>query len=392
MKNKCLKVRWKLNSSLQLLFIFLFTLSCNLQNAASANIGFISFLARIKLSSSTDSSTGTSNIPVTTNPVLSASKTITAYSIPSLGLTGIILGTQIFLVSETYTTFVPETATFTTTGKNITIGGVTQISGTTANNYSSTLTYIVTAEDGSTQNYTVIFFAPLTITGMQAWFKANSLALTNGANVTSWTDSSGNGNTISNGSNYPTYVASGIGGKPSVNFVQASNQWLYNNSTVGLGGNDFTMIAVVRPTVNGTNQGIISVGNSCGLHDKELSVLNTNYLGSGWCNVLATYDTTTLLSSGVSIIASATWLQGPNANGSNLYYNGGLIRTDPTTGTAYSGGTQLAIGRRYSNTLYFNGDIAEVFYFNVSLSTTAREKIECYLSGKYSITLNHTCQ
>ncbi len=46
-------------------------------------------------------------------------------------------------------------ATFTTTGVSLKVGGVTQISGTTANNFSNPLTYTVIAADGSTQDYIV---------------------------------------------------------------------------------------------------------------------------------------------------------------------------------------------------------------------------------------------
>ncbi len=46
-------------------------------------------------------------------------------------------------------------ATFTTTGQSVTVDSNTQISDTTANDFSSMVTYQVTAEDSSTQDYTV---------------------------------------------------------------------------------------------------------------------------------------------------------------------------------------------------------------------------------------------
>ena len=52
-------------------------------------------------------------------------------------------------------------AVFNTTGVSVTVDGVEQISGITANDFSSPLTYIVTAEDGSTVEYTVtVTFTP----------------------------------------------------------------------------------------------------------------------------------------------------------------------------------------------------------------------------------------
>jgi formylglycine-generating enzyme required for sulfatase activity len=46
-------------------------------------------------------------------------------------------------------------ATFTTTGASVKVGSTVQISGTTANNFTSSVTFTVTAADASTQNYTV---------------------------------------------------------------------------------------------------------------------------------------------------------------------------------------------------------------------------------------------
>ena len=46
-------------------------------------------------------------------------------------------------------------ATFTTTGASLSVAGVTQTSGVTANSFAVPLTYRVTAEDGSTRDYTV---------------------------------------------------------------------------------------------------------------------------------------------------------------------------------------------------------------------------------------------
>ncbi|MEI6452842.1 MAG: hypothetical protein WCP98_23220, partial [Actinomycetes bacterium] len=47
-------------------------------------------------------------------------------------------------------------ATFTTSGASVTVGGTPQVSGTTANDFSSPVTYRVTATDASTQDYVVM--------------------------------------------------------------------------------------------------------------------------------------------------------------------------------------------------------------------------------------------
>ncbi len=85
----------------------------------------------------------------------SSAKAITAYSIA--GANGNINET-----AKTITVNVPSgtsvnsmVATFTTTGEKVEVGSVNQVSGTTANDFSSSKAYKVTAEDGSSVTYNV---------------------------------------------------------------------------------------------------------------------------------------------------------------------------------------------------------------------------------------------
>jgi hypothetical protein len=87
----------------------------------------------------------------------SSEKAITAFSFPSLGVIGTINET-----SHTIATTVPVgtnvtalIATFSTTGTSVKVGSTTQVSGTTANNFTKPVTYTVKASDSSTQDYTV---------------------------------------------------------------------------------------------------------------------------------------------------------------------------------------------------------------------------------------------
>ena len=112
-------------------------------------------------------------------------KDITSYSIPSIGATGLINGSEIYLIAENLNNLNPLVANFASTGKSVRIGSATQISGTTENLYSETLTYVVSARDNSEKTYKVKLFAPRTVSAsnLKAWFKGNSLSLANGGNV-----------------------------------------------------------------------------------------------------------------------------------------------------------------------------------------------------------------
>lgn len=57
--------------------------------------------------------------------------------------------------------------TFATTGQSVTVGGTPQTSGVTTNNFTSPVTYTVTAADSTIQNYTVtVTIDPLTVTAI----------------------------------------------------------------------------------------------------------------------------------------------------------------------------------------------------------------------------------
>ncbi|RYJ37110.1 Surface protein containing Ig-like domains-like [Flavobacterium anhuiense] len=98
-----------------------------------------------------------SDEPVNEGPTTSSSKEITAFSFVDPAVTGTINEKEhtITVVFPADVDLTSLAATFTTTGAKVTVGSVKQISGTTKNDFSKAITYTVTAEDGSTQDYTI---------------------------------------------------------------------------------------------------------------------------------------------------------------------------------------------------------------------------------------------
>ncbi|MBM9589589.1 hypothetical protein JWG41_03985, partial [Leptospira sp. 201903075] len=128
----------------------------------------------------------------------STPKEILEYSIPSLGITGLIRDNQIVITSETITSIASYTAHFKTNGISVTVNGIEQISGVTSNSYAVPLKYIVKGVDGNTNEYTVQMVAPRVLGGgsLRLWFKADQLTLNDGDGIATWTDVSGYGNHI----------------------------------------------------------------------------------------------------------------------------------------------------------------------------------------------------
>ena len=109
--------------------------------------------------SAADTTTSSYTVTVTVAP--SDAKLLTSFSLN--GVTGTInSATQAISVVMPFGTSVNSLIeTFTTTGSQVSVGGTTQVSGITSDNYVSPVIYLVTAADGSTSSYTVtVIVAP----------------------------------------------------------------------------------------------------------------------------------------------------------------------------------------------------------------------------------------
>ena len=182
------------------------------------------------------------NFLVTVTVASNTAKEITAFSFTKaangaflIDVTGIISGTNITATVPYGTTLTALKATFSTTGASVSIGGTAQTSGTTANNFTSAVTYRVTAADGSTQDYTVTVStaAPSTTKAITAF--SFTTALNGGAgipvNVTGTINSTNIDLTVPAGTTVtalkPTFTTTGasvsISGAPQTSGVTAQN-------------------------------------------------------------------------------------------------------------------------------------------------------------------------
>ena len=105
-----------------------------------------------------DSSTATYNVTVTV--ALNTAKAITAFSFAGYpGSTGTITGaTSPYAIAVTVphgTIVTSLIADFTTTGASVKVGSTVQVSGTTQNDFTNPVAYVVTAADSSTATYNV---------------------------------------------------------------------------------------------------------------------------------------------------------------------------------------------------------------------------------------------
>jgi uncharacterized protein YegL len=94
---------------------------------------------------------------VTVTVAASPAKAITAFSFASPAATGIIdeAAKTIAVIAPHGTDVTALVATFTTTGASVRVGSTVQVSGTTPNDFTNPVSYLVTAADGSTATYAV---------------------------------------------------------------------------------------------------------------------------------------------------------------------------------------------------------------------------------------------
>lgn len=322
---------------------------------------------------------------------------ILSFAIPARGLTGVIKDNRISLIDETYSTLTSEKATFTTSGGKVTINGVLQTSGVTANNFDSTLTYRVTGESGSIRDYTVTLFAPRLVTGLAAWYRADSLSLTDGTNIILWPDSSGNGNDLnsSHGGSLPIFYRSRINSKPVAEFTYGTgDDGIFRNSASGFSGSSFATFIVLRHNSSNLQEQYIYVIDDSGTCS-GLGLTQTLRITTWQTDVaqpcVGYYETgapaisdTTKFHSIVTTYNAATPRLG-------LYQDGALVVSSapvialPTINYISLG--NYGTGANKS----LDGELAEILIYTTALSEINRVKISCYLSNKYALATAESC-
>ena len=95
-----------------------------------------------------------------------------------------------------------------------------------------------------------------TISGLQAWYTAENIAVANGGSVTNWKDKSDYGRNFENVEGNPRLLAFGLNGKPVVSFDGDDLLWTGHNFDP-LTSTGYTMVSLARYT-GSKNQRVIS--------------------------------------------------------------------------------------------------------------------------------------
>ncbi len=229
---------------------------------------------------------------------------------------------------------------------------------------------------------------PDSLTGLTAWLKADSLLLSDADPVTSWLDSSGSGNTATQGTGgaQPSFRTNVLNGKPVVRFDGNDRLTFATESNFDIAKP--TMLIVAKRTAGSSG---------------SLLAKNTTDFGDGRRRKLQ-------MATGASSFVYGSGSDGQSINVAatptnwNMY---GLIANSETNHSLFVNGTEtisatftdddnfnnatMEIGSAFSNGAEsFTGDIAEIIIYNRALSSIEMTGVQNYLKAKYDLVTSST--
>ena len=238
------------------------------------------------------------------------------------------------------------------------------------------------------------------------WLRADAgtNTTTQGANVTTWSDQSVNGNNATTTSNTGTNWVD-PGSNPPVYRVGFNTQSINFNPTIdfsssksldGLGGLATHQVFTVYKNVTGTTA-VLGLddpsGNGGGgqgtlWHDASYITLGVRNTSNG--NNIQVHRSFTFGSPSVPAIID---VQHISAASGSFWINGdGTAATITPSGTApspFSTPSKYRLGKASDNTSASSPVLAEVISYSRNLSATERQQVNSYLGLKYGVTLGH---
>ncbi len=232
--------------------------------------------------------------------------------------------------------------------------------------------------------------------GLQVWLKADEGVVTQGSEVVSWEDRSGNARNAqqTNVAARPAWQAGALNGKASVKFDGVDD---FLAGALGYNGSagDLTIIAVHR------RPGAAYWGAPVSLSASQYGTPILGWRGASWelgINNVGVNDTGVYVNSGSDsrgryLLSSVSRAGGYSGNG-----NGGALSV-----RSYDGETQLTasgtqtwnsnsstnyhLGRHWANdpATHLKGEVVEVLIYNRVLTEDERNEIESYLKDKYEL-------
>ncbi len=235
--------------------------------------------------------------------------------------------------------------------------------------------------------------APNTVSDLVLWLDAETSLNRNGGTVADWTDRSGNNITFAQSTPNQQPADITIGTRAAIGCDGVNDELSAGNATaLNISGDEsWTFVTVIQLTSTSTNfQGVFSKRDPGG------SVTNPMFLGIemsattarlGVTSDVAEYPIST--ATGLTI-GSPAIISGVRTGRTEIlaYLNGSLsgIQNSTIAGSLSSAGN-LTLCNQDGTVNYFNGRIGEVIVYRRALSAGERSGVECYLAGRYGVSV-----
>lgn len=223
-------------------------------------------------------------------------------------------------------------------------------------------------------------FAPDSITGLQFWYRDDSI-VSSGGFVSQWTDKSGNGIHLLQNSaiSKPEVDPAAIGGHDAI-IGDGSNDYLLSTATFTL-ARPYHIFGVMKCAYDGTAYAFMMIG------DGTSKLLAYNYTDGA--TLTYEWDTSSHSLVAASPPANDTWfyfemLGKAGANATTLRINNGTATT--TTFTADpTAGTPISLFARTDGSNASASEITEIFCYSEEKTGADRTNIITYLQSRYGL-------
>lgn len=208
---------------------------------------------------------------------------------------------------------------------------------------------------------------------LRIWLKADAISQGNATPVASWNDSSffnNDATAMASPDRRPLFTTGGPNGNPTVRF-DGANDYMSTPFVASRG----TFFVVFADRVDGTyglldHQNVAFLSTTAGLRP-GVEGSQSEYAETHAANVFRIAAGTTTGTAPFAITRNGVAMAGPASTGSTAFSAAGMN-----------------IGARVgTNSLFFDGDIAEIAVFNRAATSSERIIVENSLSAKYDVTL-----
>ncbi|UJR78937.1 hypothetical protein [Sandaracinus amylolyticus] len=223
-------------------------------------------------------------------------------------------------------------------------------------------------------------WSPAQLTNLRGWYRADDLVVS-GAEVTQWTDKSGNAYHLTPpaATNRPTFEAAGLGGKPSVRF-DGTDDVLRSATNSFLGTPAGYTIALVMQEAGARVANAMIAGYGV------LTAAAPRIRQQASVTVQLVNATLGVASAGIATTSPLLAVCGADGASQYVYYGTTLRDSDATTSVLTGAVSQVfALGAMGNATLPSNIRIAEAIVMTAWITPAEHSALAAYVSARYGV-------